>query len=288
MGLKRMGIYDTKPDRFLEKRYSDAANNPTSECCCAGFELETWRAVPFSYHLTEWLPDYALVEDELQTHHGNAFVKLRQAAVRVYASEKYKKRGETGEIALHAICRDFFDTIPISPRVFYKSTSNDVIKAFDLVHARFPAGGPFEIWLGEAKFYTDVGDAVSDAISSIKKHIELWFLTNQKLLLGPQIPKSTPHYDQILQVFKAQTSIDEFLAASVFVVGILCDSVAASSAKSATSEYVKKAVEELQYILRRFKDSKLSSKLRITIVYVPLASKDMLASEFDKRLKGLQ
>jgi uncharacterized protein DUF1837 len=34
--------------------------------------------------------------------------------------EKYKNRGEAGEIALHAICRDYFDTMPISPRVFYK------------------------------------------------------------------------------------------------------------------------------------------------------------------------
>ena len=68
----------------------------------------------------EWLPEYALPEDGLAVTHANIYVKLREAAVRVYTSEKYTKRGEAGEITLHAICRDYFDTLPISPRVFLK------------------------------------------------------------------------------------------------------------------------------------------------------------------------
>ena len=83
-------------------------------------------------------PEYALPEDELDVTHANIYVKLKKAAIRVYTSEEYKKRGEAGEVTLHAICRDYFDTLPISPRVFYKSASNDVVKAFDMVHARFP------------------------------------------------------------------------------------------------------------------------------------------------------
>ena len=181
-----MALYDTKPERFLERRYSVNTANPNIEIYCAGFELASWRVSPFAYHLVEWLPDYALPEDELQdVNHANAAVKLRQAAARVYTSDKYKKRGEAGEIALHAICRDFFDTIPISPRVFFKSTANDVIKSFDLVHARFPKNKAFEIWLGESKLYTDPAGAMTDAIKSIKDHIDRGFLTSQKLLLGP-------------------------------------------------------------------------------------------------------
>lgn len=284
-----MALYDAKPDRFLECRYSDDQGNPNVEIYCAGFELNTWRSSPFAYHLVEWLPDYALPEEELQTtNHANAFVKLRQAALRVYTSEKYKKRGEAGEIALHAVCRDFFDTIPISPRVFYKSTSNDVIKSFDLVHARFPAGKPFEIWLGESKLYGDPTGAITDAISSIKNHIDQGFLTNQKLLLGPQIPKTTPHYDEIVQVFKTQTSIDKFLASAVFVVGIACESAAAKTAKSATSDYVTKTTNELQYLAKRLLSSGLCAKLRLVLVYIPLASKKDLIDSFDGRLKGLQ
>lgn len=112
----------------------------------------------------EWLPDYALAEEELKVSHGNMYVRLRQAAVRVYTSQKYQNRGEAGEITLHAICRDFFGTLPISNRVFYKSASNDVVKAFDMVHARIPDSGGVEIWLGESKLYLDPMAGVADAI----------------------------------------------------------------------------------------------------------------------------
>lgn len=283
-----MSIYDNKPDRFLLQRHSESTGNPASDIYCAGFELEVWRCLPFAHHLVEWLPDYALAEEDLRTHHGNAYVKLRQAAVRVYTSEKYKKRGEAGEIALHAICRDYFETTPISPRVFYKSTSNDVIKSFDLVHARFPDQTQFQIWLGESKLYKKPDDAISDAIKSIKDHIAKGFLENQKLLLGPQIPKNTPRYSDILKIFKTQTSIDDFLAAAVFVVGIACDSDAAKAAKKADDEYIQAAISELRYLAKRLSNSGLSSKLKLVLIYIPLADKDGLVTAFDAKLKALQ
>jgi hypothetical protein len=115
--------YDTKPDRFLKDLHVHAASNPGEGIYCAGFELDQWRCSAFANHLIEWLPEYALPEDELSVTHGNMYVKLQQAAARVYTSKKYGQRGEAGEIALHAICRDFFGTIPISSRVFYKSAS---------------------------------------------------------------------------------------------------------------------------------------------------------------------
>jgi hypothetical protein len=149
-----VSVYKNKPDRFLQRLHFEDSKNPPHGVCCAGFELEVWRASPFAEHLVEWLPEYALPEEELRVHHGNIYVKLKQAAIRVYTSEKYKKRGEAGEISLHAVCRDYFGTLPISPRVFYKSSSNDVVKAFDLVHARIPEAGPIELWLGESKLYS--------------------------------------------------------------------------------------------------------------------------------------
>src|SRR5262249_362857 len=184
--------YVYKPKGFLERLYFDETGNPVQTICCAGFEFSAWRCIPFAEHLVEWLPEYALPEDELAVNHANIYVKLKQAAIRVYTSEKYKKRGEVGEIALHAICREFFGTVPISPRVFYKSSTNDVVKAFDLVHARFPpAGSGVELWLGESKLYADTKEAIAEAHKSVTEHIEQGFLNKQKLLLGPQISKQT-------------------------------------------------------------------------------------------------
>ena len=140
-----LSVYDHKPARFLIDLSATKHAELDSFIYCAGFELGEWRSSQFAFHLAEWLPDYALIEEELRVNHANMLLKFNQAAIRVYTSEKYKKRGEAGEIALHAVCRDFFQTIPISPRVFYKSASNDLVKAFDMVHAG-------SLWTGLSSF----------------------------------------------------------------------------------------------------------------------------------------
>jgi hypothetical protein len=67
-----------------------------------------------------------------------------------------------------------------------KIVQHAVVKAFDMVHARLPANAPVEIWLGESKLYTKGKLAISEAIKSIRGHINAGFLANEKLLLGPQ------------------------------------------------------------------------------------------------------
>lgn len=286
-GENVLSIYDQKPARFLKSLFTKDGN-PIPELFCAGFELDDWRCKPFAFHLAEWLPDYALPEEELRINHGNVLVKLNQAAVRVYTSEKYRSRGEAGEIALHAICRDFFGTIPISPRVFYKSASNDVIKAFDMVHVRFPESGQIQIWLGESKLYDRADRAIADAITSIRTHIEGGFLSNQKLLLGPQIPKSIPRYEEIIQIFRSQESLDTLITNAVFAIGILCNSSAVASAKCHDQEYIENASKELVALENKLKESGLCVKLKIGLFYIPLKNKKYFVEEFDKRLKGLQ
>jgi hypothetical protein len=283
-----MSVYDLKPVRFLDDLGAGATTKPASQLFCAGFDGGAWRCDGFAFHLAEWLPDYALREEELSVNHANALLKYNEAAVRVYTSEKYQNRGEVGEIALHAICRDFFDTIPISPRVFYKSASNDVIKAFDMVHVRFPKGKNIEIWLGESKIYKNSSRAITDAIKSVAAHIESGFLKNEKILLGPQIPKSTPNYDKIAKLFNRNAKIDEFLSSAVFAIGILCESQSATEAKLADEKYLAGAKAELEALSAAVAKSGLADKIRIAVFYIPLPNKKAIIDAFDRRLKGLQ
>jgi hypothetical protein len=286
--VTHMSVYDEKPARFLIEVHSLGDGNPGESAYCAGFETKQWRCGQFAFHLVEWLPDYALIEEDLNFTQGNSVIKLNQAAVRVYTSEKYKNRGEVGEIALHAVCRDFFGTIPISPRVFYQSASNDVIKAFDMVHVRFPTVDTIEIWLGESKIYEDPGSAISEAIKSVKSHIDAGFLSNEKLLLGPQIPKSTPNYDKVAALFHKSTSLDELVNSAVFVIGISTNSKAALAAKQIDECYISDINNELAELSSKLNGSGLCKQVKIVLVYIPLADKAALISEFDKRLKGLQ
>ncbi|TBG66112.1 DUF1837 domain-containing protein [Rhizobium leguminosarum] len=285
--MSRLSVYGAKPARLLKQLSSSQLTVPKTGSFCAGFEVQRWCCDKLADHLIEWMADYALSEEELQVHHGNMYVRLKEAAARVYASKKYEGRGEIGEILLHAICRDFFDTIPIAPRVFYLTSSNDVVKSFDLVHVRGTTTGEFEIWLGEAKFYGDAASAVRAAVDSIETHIDAGFLNKEKLLLRGQISKSAPRYDDICRLFETQTSLDDLFDAAVFPVCIACDSAAAAKSKKADEEYVKLVKSELSQLAARLGASGIAREIVLHLIYVPLGSKEALAQAFDKRLKGL-
>jgi hypothetical protein len=43
----------------------------------------------------------------------------------------------------------------------------------------------------------DTGDAIAEALKSVKKYLDQGFLKEQKLFIGPQIPKTTPRYEEL-------------------------------------------------------------------------------------------
>lgn len=278
--------YELAPNCILSRV---TASNESSESYCAGFELSEWRCSGLADNLIEWIIDYALKSDELRdTNHTNTFVRLKQAASRVYTSEKYERRGEVGEIAAHAVCRTYFGTIPVAARVNYLSASNDPVKAFDLVHVRYVNGDNIELWLGEAKFFKNRNDAIKDAIASINSHITAGFLKNEKLLLGPQVSNDIPHNAKIKDLLSAEASLDELIASAVFPVLIAANSDAASNHASATDGYSVEVADEMNAMWEKLKTSGLTEKIRIKLIYVPLGDKDALNKAFDDRLKGLQ
>ena len=283
-----MSAYENLPERLLTCLYDSKGTNRGQALYCAGFELQKWRCDALATHIMEWIADYALVEEELKVSHANMYVRLQQAAVRIYTSDNYKRRGEVGEITLHAICRDFFETVPFAPRVHYMTASNDVVKSFDMVHVRYLEGNTFELWLGEAKFYKDADEAIASAIESVNAHIDAGFLKSEKLILGPQISRNIPQYEEIRALFSQNTSIDKLFETAVFPICIASDSEAVATHNAHDEKYIAAAQQELMKLEVKLKNSGLREKIRVALIYVPLGSKERLAEAFDKRLKGLQ
>lgn len=278
--------YERSPNCIL-RRISEASKE--AEVYCAGFELSEWWCYGLADNLIEWIIDYALKSDELTTlNHTNSYIRLKQAAARIYTSPKYQKRGEAGEIAAHAVCRKYFGTIPLAPRVNYLSASNDPVKAFDLVHVRYLDEGEFELWLGEAKFYTCRKQAIKEAISSINSHITKGFLTNEKLLLGPQVSNDIPHSDKIKELLSSEVSLDQLMKNAVFPVLIAANSDATPKYAEANDTYIEEVQEEMDELWANLQASGLSDKIRLFLIYVPLGDKGKLNVAFDARLKGLQ
>lgn len=127
--------YLEPPEKFFDIRTSDTQHNPYLITACAGYELGKWREKQLAEYLIEWLPEFCLKYTEIKSLGSNNAVRLlKKAASNVYATKKFKNRGEIGEIILHAIIRHEFNTIPLISKIYYKDAPNDTVKGFDCVH----------------------------------------------------------------------------------------------------------------------------------------------------------
>ena len=86
-------------------------------------------------YLFDWLLEFSLKYSELQNvNYLTAAQMLRNAAKTVYTTDKYGKRGEFGELLLHAFIRQAFDSEPAVSKIYYKTANNETVKGFDAVH----------------------------------------------------------------------------------------------------------------------------------------------------------
>ncbi|WP_128918568.1 HamA C-terminal domain-containing protein [Bradyrhizobium nanningense] len=196
--------------QFLQQR-GDLERAPViALTLCAGFEAGEWRQKRFVEHLFDWLPRFALKESERKYLADAPFSQLKKALFQLYDVSKVAKtvqRGEIGELLLHVCCVEHFGTAPIVLTVFYKTSSNDVIKGWDCVHYRKAAESKIELWLGEAKFYEDAKAAITEAIKSIKGHMDAGFLNAQKVIVGSKIEDDFEDYADVKKLFDLNTSI---------------------------------------------------------------------------------
>ena len=80
-----------------------------------------WRKEQLVDYLFEYLPEFALTYSEFENLTGeNVVSKMRQVVMSIYQSENFKSRGEFGELLLHAIIRETYNTIPATVRYITK------------------------------------------------------------------------------------------------------------------------------------------------------------------------
>lgn len=237
-------------------------------------------------HLFQWLPYVALnQESQLSFGKHNFLEMLSVAAAHIYNTKKTESRGELGELLLHIACVQVFKTIPVLCKLILKTSSNDTVKGFDGVHVVVKNDG-FELWLGESKFYSDPKKAIRDAVKSVREHIVPSFLTVEKAMLIGHVAKDIPRRDEIIHLFKSQTSGDKLLDVSVFPVFIAYESETVSSFEKLSEKYVEELRGEVSKLKVYFKDKVENLPLRFQLIFFPMASKSDVIEGFDKKLKA--
>lgn len=277
-----------QPEPFINVRVHDIGIKPSLSGLCIGYELGEWRASQFASHIMEWLPEFALTYSEIEgIHSGNMVALIREAARKVYTSDKFKNRGEFGEIFLHAAVRQVFGSLPAISKIYYKSANNETVKGFDAVHVVVGDKG-LELWLGEAKFYNEINRAIRDVVEELKVHTERDYLRDEFVLIAGKIDENWPRAEELKKLLSPNTSLDQVFKQVCIPVLLTYDSPCLAGHNECTDEYVTAFTEEIMQHYNSFRGKELPENITIHLFLLPLEAKKRLVAELDNKLKGLQ
>lgn len=255
---------------------------------CAGFESRQWRKDQLVDYLFEYLPEFALTYSELNNLTGeNMVAKIRQVAASIYQSGKFKNRGEFGELLLHAIIRETYNTLPAISKIYYKDGPNETVKGFDAVHV-VVADDTLELWLGEVKFYNNISNAISDVIEELNQHVEVRYVRNEFVAITNKIDAQWPHADRLKTLLHPHTSLDDVFSNTCIPVLLTYDSSVLTRYDNKCDEYVQEISEELQKNHKIFCDKLGDFPLTIHLFLFPLNTKAELIKSLESKLKNWQ
>jgi len=213
--------------------------------------------------------------------------QLRRAAGLVYQSSRYRRRGEVGELLLHALIRQTFSTQLAVSKIFFKDSANDTVKGFDAVHVVASTAG-LELWLGEAKFYSDAMGAIRDAARSIREHADADFMRQEFIAITNKLDPSWRHSDKLRLLLHPNTSLDQVFTRLSVPVLITYDSSTLAQFNARSQEYITAMRMELDEHFARFCACRIPTQIRIHVFFVPLNTKGALNEAFHRRLVACQ
>ena len=261
---------------------------PRMSALCAGFEEREWRAEHLAASLMDWLPNFALSYSERQRFNDLTGRRMMlKAAQKVYKTPKYSHRGEFGELLLHAVVSELFNTEPAISKLFYKDSANDTVKGFDCVHVIAEAEA-LELWLGEVKFYDDLDRAIRDVVKELHDHAGRDYLRSEFLAITDKIDPAWPHGDRLKRLLDPNISLDEVFTRLRVPVLLTYDSQTVAAHTSWEDPYRDRFRDEVLTGYRKFSEKELPENLAIHLLLVPLKSKKVLVKILDEKLRVWQ
>lgn len=262
--------------------------DPRLHGICAGFESGRWRAEQLSRYLMEWLPAFSLSYSERKSiDDTNSVSQIRKAAQIVFDTDKYDRRGEFGELLLHALMCETVGTEPAISKIYFKDAVNNTVKGFDAVHVLdTPAG--LELWLGEVKFYTDIGQAIRAVVTELEDHFKDDYLKKEFGLIANKLDPAWSGSSRLRDLLSRNRSLDEIVTAIVVPVLLTYDSETTKSHTQATAEYKAALATELQMHHANFASKNSVKKVRVELFLFPMASKAELVEQLNARLTAAQ
>lgn len=152
-----------------------------------GFEEREWRHSAFHNFIWNNIAETALSKQERDALVGEAQTLLVASAKNLRLTDSSEDLGAGSELAeavLYGLMRQHYGALPIVPKIFYKQNSQDNAKGADSVHITLVDDGEFNIWLGEAKFYSSIENArLASIVESVGESLKPDKLKKENLII---------------------------------------------------------------------------------------------------------
>lgn len=289
---------------FIDERFSGLPQEKEKNLISMAndFEDGRWRGGKFDDFIWDSLPEVGLSAEERDKLIGEPKTTLRRAAQNLRLTDDDGKGSEIAEILLHGILRRHFGALPVVPKIFYKQNPNDPVKGADSVHIVINENTKdFTLWLGEAKFYTDLYTSFNKTIASVKDILQTTKIrTENKLILNLKdldiLIKDKDLSQRIRKVLSENEPIDGVKQKLHVPILLLHECQITRDAKSMDELYKQMIIEKHWEATKKYFDSqdgKLSSeflydKVVFHLILFPVPSKNDVVDSFFKTASAMR
>ena len=270
----------------IEEKISEA----TLRAYHVGFEQNRFRLQPLVDVVCDAILEFALGYDKsINIPPIEIRDKLREAALRVYDTDKYKKRGEFGELILHLLLRDFCETTPLISKIYFKDTNNSTVHGFDAVHITIKENEK-KLWLGESKLYENGQDGVKSLVEDLISHTKANYLRKEFMFITPKIPPSTPAIEHWKKLMHRHQTLESIYQGICIPMVCTYSSEIFRSHSAATQQYLDAFIKECRSLKSVFDkgSKKVTTNIDAILMLLPVPCKNELIKELHKRLKAMQ
>ena len=209
------------------------------------FEEGKWRYTKFRQFVWNNIVEAALSFNERKKLIDKPQTQLEEAAKNLRLSEDQGKGSELAEILLYGIMKRHYGAIVAVPKIYYKQNTQDYAKGADSVHIVLEEDKKFSLWLGEAKFYQDINQAMGEAIKSIKTTLEVGKLKKESQVITgvhdlDEVINDPEVTGEIKKLLSPETSIDLLKPVLHVPILLLYECKITKKATQFTDEYQEK------------------------------------------------
>lgn len=269
--------------RIIEERICES----TLRAYHIGFDQNRFRLQPLVDIICDVIPEFSLGYYNGQVQLTEVRRRLREAAIKLYTTDDYHRRGEFGEVILHLLLRDYCNSFPLLSKINFKDSTNSTVKGFDGIHVVIEDGQK-KLWLGESKLYTDGKAGIKELCNDLRTHLNEDYLRKEFMLISSKINDDVPQREHWLDLIHESTSLDKIFSGICIPMVCTYSSPLFQSHSDNTKEYFEEFVAECRSLQTLFNNNKIATSVDILLMLLPIPNKAELTSTLHERLKNMQ